>query len=97
MEFGYALPEESGRFEDVRSHRTAAAHVAVKSKDSHDYEQRLGDTPGGRCWLCMGEGTLFMATDRKPDRPIFEVLGEDPRDLDVYDVEDGNAYTGLIA
>ena len=97
VEYGYVLPSEAGRFTDVRSHRTAAAHVAAKSKDRHDYEQRLEDTPAGACWLCFGEGTLFMATDRPPDRPIFEVLGEDPRDLDVYDVEDGNAYTGLIA
>jgi len=97
VEFEYVLPEADGKFRDIRSHRTAAAHVAVKAKTRDDYEIRLDKTPAGRCWLCFNKGTMFISTDRPADRPLFEVMGEDPQDCEIYDVKDGLVYTGLIA
>lgn len=96
VEVGYALPDANGRYVDVRSHRTAAAHVAVKARTEDEYGEALADTPAGRLWLAFAPGTLFFATDRKPDRPIFEVMGDDDRDKGIYDVEPGYSYTGLI-
>lgn len=96
VEFEYMLPNAQGKYEDVRSHRTAAAHIAAKAVCADEYERALEDTPAGRVWLCFKDQTMGIATDRAPDRPIFEVLGDDSRDRNVYDIDEGMHYTGLI-
>lgn len=106
VEFEYEVatevnPDGSAAKTKRLSHKTGGYELARQLSASEYVAAITGPysyTPAGRTFLCYSQeaGSMFLATDRRPSRPVLLVGETSPRDAVLHGIAGDSPLTGYV-